>query len=106
MCPDNSYSYTIKYKNGLDGLESGIYEGMDAVRRNMSMPLGKEMYNHTIFIYVSISDSLGAFTTAESRIKVNIFVLHWRLDAMPPCATPPYLAARIYLVFHTCCQLS
>lgn len=37
----------------------------------MSMPLGKEAYNHTIFVYITIADSLGAFTTVETRVKVS-----------------------------------
>ena len=65
------HRYIIKYKNGLDGLVSGIYEGLDAVRANMSMPLGKKMYNNTVFVYISVSDSLGAFTTVETSIQVN-----------------------------------
>ncbi|XP_028406520.1 polycystin-1-like isoform X2 [Dendronephthya gigantea] len=63
--------YQITYKNGLDGLESGIYEGMDAVRSNMTMPLGKKESNYTVFIYISVVDKLGAFTTYETRVKVT-----------------------------------
>ncbi len=67
-----SHRYRIEYKNGLDGLKSGIYDGMDAVRTNMSMPLGQEIHNHTIFVHISVTDNLGAFTTVETKIQVII----------------------------------
>ena len=36
------------------------------------MPLGKKVDNYTIFVFINVMDSLGAFTTVETSIKVCI----------------------------------
>ena len=49
----------------------GFYEGLESIRENIQLPLGKPENDHNVTIIASVFDSLGATATVNCVVKVR-----------------------------------
>lgn len=76
---DEPLMYYVFFKESPDGLKNGPILSTDKQTDTVKLPLGKKIYNYTIYILVQVTDKEGAVTEESLMVKVIDLIFTYKI---------------------------